>query len=771
MRRLRSVGGRRLREIEGHSPQQSARIDEVAVRSRRRHSPRNGVTTAGVCRAKVFAAVTAVVACVAIDVAIARPASATSILSTSVPVAHAGNAVAVNSVTHRVYVAVNDAGDRPSTVDVIDSRTDLVVDSISLPSSVDMCLPGVASEADFLAVDDATNSLFVASRSAGSNAVFVFDGATDRLTSQVTLDCPPSGGLPYNIGGLAVDQSTDTVYATYDAGLAVIHGFAFDSETTYGAGTTGVVNGYYGLTAGSGSVYTMQGCGVSVPPYFECVTRVGLPGQGPAESFPLDLEYLPFVAGMDYDPVNQTVYVANNLRNDVIAVDVSGVPADPVALYTFDHPNSVVVDSNTGTLYVTYENANAGAAVVTVITSDSVRNVNLSSVVDRIALDTSVRLAFATGNGAEAVFVLSDSSATAPDPPANVSAAGGPSSAVVSWRAPADNGNPISSYTVTASPGGATATVGGGVTTATVTGLTNGMAYTFTVAATNAIGSGLPSAPSNSVTPATIPDPPAGVLVTAGPESASVSFTPPANNGGSAVTHYTATCSSWTSSGTSSASGPGSPIVVSGLVAATGYTCTVTATNAVGDSPPSAAFNISTLPLPPAPTITKISRPSGPGGGGVKASIVGKNLKFATTVLFGDARAASFTVNVAGTRITAITPAEVAGTVDITVTTPGGTNAPSSTDQYTFMAPSVTKVTQPSGPSAGGRTVMITGKYLQGVTAVWFGNIQAASPTVNKGGTRIRVVAPAQATGTVDISVTTAGGTSPISAADQYQYI
>lgn len=74
----------------------------------------------------------------------------------------------------------------------------------------------------------------------------------------------------------------------------------------------------------------------------------------------------------------------------------------------------------------------------------------------------------------------------------------------VAYTAPADNGgSTITSYTATSSPGNISAT--GTTSPITVTGLTNGTVYTFTVVANNAYGSSAPSAASTSVTPAEIP--------------------------------------------------------------------------------------------------------------------------------------------------------------------------------------------------------------------------------------------------------------------------
>ena len=108
-----------------------------------------------------------------------------------------------------------------------------------------------------------------------------------------------------------------------------------------------------------------------------------------------------------------------------------------------------------------------------------------------------------------AVTVKLEGPATVPDAPVIGVATAGNGQANVSFTAPASSGGrTITGYTVTSTPGGHTA--GGGSSPITITGLTNGTAYTFTVTATNGEGTGAASAPSNSVTPtvASTPTPP-----------------------------------------------------------------------------------------------------------------------------------------------------------------------------------------------------------------------------------------------------------------------
>lgn len=105
----------------------------------------------------------------------------------------------------------------------------------------------------------------------------------------------------------------------------------------------------------------------------------------------------------------------------------------------------------------------------------------------------------------------------APSAPMGMAARAGIRSATVSWR-PADDGGQVpTSYAVTASPGGATTAVSGTTTSVTLPGLTPGTGYTFTVAATNSVGTSASSAASSVVVPGQLPSTPPGPLsVTAG---------------------------------------------------------------------------------------------------------------------------------------------------------------------------------------------------------------------------------------------------------------
>ena len=175
---------------------------------------------------------------------------------------------------------------------------------------------------------------------------------------------------------------------------------------------------------------------------------------------------------------------------------------------------------------------------------------------------------------------------TVPDAPIIGIATAGTGQATVSFTPPLlDGGNPITSYTVTSNPDGITTS---GITSPiSITGLTGCNTYTFTVTATNAIGTSVPSAPSNSVPILTPPDAPIMGTATAGNGKASISFGPSPSDGCRPISTYTVT----SNPGNISISGAHGPLTILGLTNGTTYTFTVTATNELGVSQTSSPSN------------------------------------------------------------------------------------------------------------------------------------------------------------------------------------
>ena len=144
-------------------------------------------------------------------------------------------------------------------------------------------------------------------------------------------------------------------------------------------------------------------------------------------------------------------------------------------------------------------------------------------------------------------------------------------------------------------------------------------------------------------------------------------------------------------------------------------------------------------------------------------TITGTGFTGATAVSFGQTTASSFNV-VNDTQITATSPAG-SGIVDVIVTTPGGTSATNSADQFTYTTPppTITAIKPKSGPNTGGSNVTIVGTGFIGATNASFG--QAAARSVSVISDTLATVVSPPGSGTVDITITTPAGTSKANSA------
>lgn len=220
-----------------------------------------------------------------------------------------------------------------------------------------------------------------------------------------------------------------------------------------------------------------------------------------------------------------------------------------------------------------------------------------------------------------------------PAAPTIGTAVAGDSSATVRWSGPSDDGgSPITRFDVrvidnaTSAQVGSLRTAPASDSSLVVTGLTNGRAYRFQVAAVNDVGSSPWSASSNTVTPlgpALVPDAPSIGTATASNAAATVRWTAPAGNGGPAITRYEVRVLN-DSTGAQvgslrTASATASSLRVTGLSNGTAYRFEVRAVNGVGPSSWSVGSNsVTPANVPSAPIIGTATR--GASGGALTAT-------------------------------------------------------------------------------------------------------------------------------------------------------
>jgi len=207
-----------------------------------------------------------------------------------------------------------------------------------------------------------------------------------------------------------------------------------------------------------------------------------------------------------------TVHATNDAGNSAESAPVtatpvapSGVPGAPTGVTATAGDTTATVSwtapASTGATAITSYVVTASPGGRTATVAGSARQATVTGLTNGTAHTFTVRAVNSHGTGPASAPSAAVTPAGVPGAPTNLRLTPGDRRVTVTWTAANANGSPITSSTVTASPGGRTATVSGAGTSATVTGLTNGTSYTFTVRSTNARGTGPASGTSSAVRP------------------------------------------------------------------------------------------------------------------------------------------------------------------------------------------------------------------------------------------------------------------------------
>ncbi|PJJ05195.1 IPT/TIG domain-containing protein [Streptomyces sp. 2333.5] len=159
-----------------------------------------------------------------------------------------------------------------------------------------------------------------------------------------------------------------------------------------------------------------------------------------------------------------------------------------------------------------------------------------------------------------------------------------------------------------------------------------------------------------------------------------------------------------------------------------------------------------------APTVNDLSAHLGPDTGGNTVAVFGSNLTLAGAVSFGGNPATVLHV-VSDSQLTVTAPAG-AGTVVVTVTTPGGTStAATGNPYYAYLAaPVLTGLIPSHGPDFGGDAIVLGGSNLTYTDAVTFGGVPASFSAISDA--QVVATSPGGAAGTVNVVAHTPAGNS-----------
>ena len=430
---------------------------------------------------------------------------------------------------------------------------------------------------------------------------------TPTAIGPVTLTPTNSGGLTDAAALTYATQPAQLPAPTATAGNGSIS-LAFTAETTSSGAAVDYYTGSCVSTTG-GTVFFAQGV----------ATPIVVTGLTNGVSYTCSVTATNWVGTSAVSP-------ASNAATPVAPVSVPGAPVllsasagNGTAALQFAAPAS-----NGGTAVLRYS-ATCTAGVNSLPASGPGSPLTVAGLANGTTYLCSVTATNAVGTGPASTAASVTPIGPPPDlsqpptQPQNVTVTAGNGSITLSFTAPSFNGGAaITGYTALCVPGQAIAM--SSTSPITISGLTNGTAYTCQVAASNSAGTGLWMTVPGTITPVGPASAPQNVSIMAGNGSATVAFSAPANNGGSAVTGYTVNCSP----GGVKATGVGSPIVVTGLTNGTTYNCSVAAVTGAGTG---AAFAIPTTVTPIGISVSNgASYQSGMITPGSLGSLFGQNL-------------------------------------------------------------------------------------------------------------------------------------------------